>query len=153
MESNENKANQDGSKSSDLATITISKKSLRNALIVVGGVLLVAALIVSGIFISDSMKPSKLTQAVEDCTLKINSDVSLDPDGKSLFLNGQGSKGTGLAPENLSCLIYALNLPKSVIERMNTTTALMGTQTADFEGMHIEWTYHPDNGLDISFTY
>jgi predicted nucleic acid-binding Zn ribbon protein len=45
----------------------------------------------------------------------------------------------------------ALGLSESVYERMKTTTALQGVQTADGDDVTVTWTYHPDNGLEVMY--
>jgi hypothetical protein len=137
----------------EVVRISISKKSLRTIVIAICAVGVAIVALVLAPQVANMSKPSPLTQAVSDCALKVNSNVSLESNGKLLFLDGQGSEGSGLNIENIGCVINALRLPKSIIQRMSSTTALMGNQTAEFEGIHIEWTYHPSNGLDITFSY
>lgn len=45
----------------------------------------------------------------------------------------------------------ALGLPESLWEDMNHTRALDGRQTADFDDITVSWSYHPDNGLQITY--
>lgn len=44
-----------------------------------------------------------------------------------------------------------LGFSTAVTERMNTTTALQGVQTAESEHYRVQWTYHPDNGLEVLY--
>lgn len=134
-------------------TISLSKKGLKKAGLTVLGLLGIGVFVTVALLSASFLAPTKLSSAVEACKLKGNSNVSLDTNGKSLFINGQGSEGSGLGIGNLNCLISELALPQSIIDRMNNTTALMGSQEAEFSGMKMQWTYHPSNGLDMSFTY
>lgn len=45
----------------------------------------------------------------------------------------------------------ALDLPDSVLEKMQHTTALQGRQTATHNGVTVSWTYHPDKGLSVMY--
>lgn len=45
----------------------------------------------------------------------------------------------------------ALNLPESVLNKMESTRALDGMQSYSNDELEITWTYHPDNGLEISY--
>lgn len=121
-----------------------SKKPIAIAAIVIGG----------GFAIATSLAllsaPTKLEAAVETCYLESNSSVSLDEDGKGLFLDGDGKESPGLSIEDTVCLLRALEIPPSVTSRMSNTTSLMGQQVADWDGITAMWTYHPNVGLDIS---
>lgn len=47
-----------------------------------------------------------------------------------------------------------IGLPDSVYDSMNHTSALMGRQSQTFEklGVVVSWTYHPDNGLEVTYS-
>lgn len=45
----------------------------------------------------------------------------------------------------------ALGLPAYVLDDMVSTTALMGRQTATFDDVTVSWSYHPDNGLEVTY--
>ena len=47
----------------------------------------------------------------------------------------------------------ALGLPDSLEESFGKTTAMMGRQSETFSdiGITVSWSYHPDNGLDVSY--
>ena len=45
----------------------------------------------------------------------------------------------------------ALGLPDSVYDRMGSTTAMQGVQSFDFDNLHISWSYHPDNGMEVIY--
>ena len=46
----------------------------------------------------------------------------------------------------------ALGLPDSVINRMNQTRSMDGIQTYTTDDLEISWTYHPNRGLEVSYT-
>lgn len=47
-----------------------------------------------------------------------------------------------------------LGIPQSVYQQMLNTTALNGRQTKIYEslGVELSWTYHPDNGLEVTYS-
>lgn len=49
------------------------------------------------------------------------------------------------------CATNAMGMPSFVMNQINTTRALDGRVTASWGKMTATWTYHPDNGLNISF--
>ncbi|MGY0233940.1 hypothetical protein [Longispora urticae] len=60
-----------------------------------------------------------------------------------------GKKSAGLTLTELACFLVALKTPDSVIAEMNSTRALDGRQTGDWDNIHASWTYHPDDGLEV----
>lgn len=54
------------------------------------------------------------------------------------------------AVENIN---EALELPDSLLNEMGETTSLMGKQTETYDdiGITVSWTYHPDNGLEVTY--
>lgn len=46
----------------------------------------------------------------------------------------------------------ALGLPESVENRMGQTRSLDGVQTASGDGFDVSWTYHPNNGLEVTYS-
>lgn len=93
-----------------------------------------------------------LSAALSSCGLSSSDDgVTLGDGGKSLFLDGEGeSEYSGMANSDEWCVLDALNVPEIVTTQMENTTSLMGVQDADWNGLHAEWTYHPDNGFEVS---
>jgi hypothetical protein len=45
------------------------------------------------------------------------------------------------------CVLYRLDTPADVHERINRTRALDGTQTAEADGVQYTWSFHPDSGV------
>lgn len=46
----------------------------------------------------------------------------------------------------------ALGLPESVINKMGSTRALDGVQTYEGDSIEVSWTYHPNDGLEITYS-
>lgn len=46
----------------------------------------------------------------------------------------------------------ALELPESVLNRMNQTRSMDGIQSYSTDDLDITWTYHPDKGLEVNYS-
>ena len=51
----------------------------------------------------------------------------------------------------LQRMLTELGFSSAVIDRMDNTRALDGTQNADGKNCNVTWTYHPDDGLQMVF--
>jgi hypothetical protein len=78
--------------------------------------------------------------------------VRVGDGGKTLIMNGAGTNGAGASEATQICYIKALKVPDSVLSHIAGTRALDGRQTDTWGDMSAAWTYHPDAGLDITFT-
>jgi hypothetical protein len=143
----ETSAQQTSHKSEDFI-IRISRKSLKTAAIILGAAIVVVVVL----FFVNSNKASLLRAAVENCALTESEFISLDENGAGLYLDGEGEETVGLPSEDEGCVLNFLEVPASVLDRMGSTTAMMGVQEAEFNGILATWTYHPDNGFDINFS-
>jgi hypothetical protein len=139
----ENEATQNSMQPAE-STPKKSKKPLFIGIGVVGGGFAIATLLLL------TTAPTKLEAAVETCLLEGNSSISLDDDGKGLYIDGDGEENPGLSIGDTVCILRAVEVPDSVTSRMSNTTSLMGQQVADWDDITAMWTYHPNNGLDIS---
>jgi len=74
--------------------------------------------------------------------------------GATLIIDMAGKKlGSGdLTYADEKCLLTHLKAPASVTEKMNATRALDGRRDGQWDGITAEWSYHPDNGLDVILT-
>ena len=57
--------------------------------------------------------------------------------------------------KTLEAIKYAnreLDFPGSVYSDMLKTTALMGRQSEENSKYKVSWTYHPDHGLEVTYT-
>ena len=52
-----------------------------------------------------------------------------------------------------TCVTSKLGMPSSVRSKMSMTRALDGIQSAKFGKISADWSYHPDDGLTVTFTY
>ena len=78
----------------------------------------------------------------------------LQDGGKTLRLDGygRGYSAIELNDSNWSCVVRTMKIPSTVQNKIGQTRALDGMVSATFSGIEAFWTYHPDNGLDITFS-
>ena len=55
--------------------------------------------------------------------------------------------------KQFACVTSTLGMPASVRSKISMTRALDGIQSAKFGKFSADWSYHPDDGLSITFTY
>ena len=91
----------------------------------------------------------KLEYAYNDC---LNKGTVLSSDKKSIIVNSADQYDSA-AMLDVITIINKLNLPDSLLEEMMYTNALMGRQTETFGYYQVNWSYHPDNGLDVIFNF
>lgn len=109
------------------------------------------ALAVVGILavgLSGCATTNPLAEAERTCG---GSGTSLLDDGRSLTFNMEGDEpdsGLGTLATG-ACLLSELDVPDSVVAKMDATRALDGAQSDTFGGYEITWSYHPDQGLDF----
>lgn len=136
-----------GKAGSESLSFSINRKVIIGAVGVLAAVAVTATVLVLVV-------PTKLETAHAQCVSenpRFADYSALDDDGKGLFLDGAGDKSVGLVISDLACAIKGVGVPDSVISRMDSTTSLMGQQESTFDGITVRWSYHPSNGLDLSF--
>lgn len=89
-------------------------------------------------------------KAVKSCGT--TSGVSVLDNGTTLLVDTQGDTDyTGATYSDAMCLMSAVNTPSYIVDNIVTTNSLMGRQNATFNGIDVSWSYHPDNGLNLSY--
>ncbi|GLU91365.1 hypothetical protein [Agromyces sp. NBRC 114283] len=91
-------------------------------------------------------QPTKLEAAAEKCEI---SALAIGDEGKTLILDMKVDGGSGLPIEDVVCALAELNVSDAVLSQMDSTRALDGKQTAEWDDITATWTYHPDEGLDV----
>lgn len=97
-----------------------------------------------------------LTEVYEKCC--DNKVCKLASDGSYITVDTD-SLGTGYsipeqeekAIESIYNINKELGIPESVVEKMSKTRALDGMQEEAFGDIVVNWTYHPDNGLEVMY--
>ncbi len=85
------------------------------------------------------------------CKLNGKFGALLEDGGKTLTL--EGAYKYFITEANYNCVAKTLGMPKSVDRRVGITRALDGVQEAKWGKISAFWNYHPDDGLDITFSY
>lgn len=95
----------------------------------------------------DTFFLSPLAHAKNECTAG-----ELADEDTTLIIDVQGEDlGSGsLSFDALYCVLAELDTPSYVISQMEGTRALDGMQSATWETYTAQWTYHPDQGLDLT---
>lgn len=105
-----------------------------------------------------SSSPSLLVEAHEACSDHDLSGVTLDDDRGAMTINGAGRQDDGTITEDgiatylaYECIEDALDVPQFVRDEMGATTSLQGRQSANWDDLEATWSYHPNNGLNITY--
>lgn len=94
-----------------------------------------------------------LQKAVEDCDAAEMDGVSVVDKGAGLTVDTKGEDDSnGASMVATACILKSLEVPESVIAKMDATTAMQGRQTAAWKNVEASWTYHPDTGVKIIIT-
>ena len=80
--------------------------------------------------------------------------TQLGDGGRTLMLHTRGTKqrSSGMSVQDLRCILKKLGASDAVISRMSATRAIDGMQDGRWDGISASWTYHPDDGLNITLT-
>ncbi|GAA1768762.1 hypothetical protein GCM10009747_32200 [Agromyces humatus] len=96
-----------------------------------------------------ALTPSPINGAVQTCDVEDNAWIVVGDDGDSVAMQTEGAESSGADLTDVVCVLTELDVPDSVVTRMDSTRALDGRQTADWDQLAASWGYHPDNGLDL----
>jgi hypothetical protein len=71
--------------------------------------------------------------------------------GNTLIINASGDAIKSIIDvQTVACVLDYLHTPAAVRAHISSTRALDGRQTDSWDGFTAAWTYHPDDGLDIT---
>lgn len=91
--------------------------------------------------------------AIEKCHIKGHDGVSYEDQGASLILTTAAEDdydSSNIIWSNIECVLKQTKATAATTDRMLNTRALDGMQDAEWKGIAASWTYHPDNGFNIS---
>ena len=79
-------------------------------------------------------------------------------DEDTLAISGAWGRDSdyGMTPMNLlsglvyDCVLESLEVPQRVVEHIQQTRALDGTQTDSWDDYQARWTFHPDSGVSLT---
>ena len=70
--------------------------------------------------------------------------------GATLTLTTAGESGVSYTDiEDVACVLAKLEVPSYVVSHIDSTRALDGQQTDEWDGISARWTYHPEDGLHL----
>lgn len=126
-----------------------------NAATRIVAVAMLAAIVSSGLVgcAKAEPPPPRFLTAVEKCHIKGHDGVQYRDKGASLILTTAGEddwESDDIVWSNIECVLKKTKVTAATTDRMLSTRALDGMQDAEWKGIHASWTYHPDNGFNIS---
>lgn len=91
-----------------------------------------------------------LTAAEQKCN-DGRTATQLGDGGKTLIIDSSGDVIKSIVDEQtVGCVLDYLHTPAAVRSHIESTRALDGQQTDSWDGYTARWTYHPEDGLDIT---
>lgn len=123
-----------------------------SARVVLGGLAALVVVAVLAFVVFQMTRPGALESAFDECGMEDRVGAEMTDGGHTVLLDQKGETDSeGLDIIEVGCFLYALDLPDSIAAQMDSTRALDGRQTAEFDGIKVSWTYHPDSGIDLIF--
>ena len=97
----------------------------------------------------EAMTP-RLEKAADTCNLMTL--LIVGDEGKTLTLTTAGKSGKSASYtdiEDVACVLTELEVPSYVTSHIDSTRALDGQQTDEWDGISARWTFHPESGLHL----
>lgn len=101
--------------------------------------------------IAASKSKYKTEKAFYICNLGNKAGALLEDSGRTLTLDG--AYKYIITERDFNCVTSAMGVPASVLRKIAMTRALDGTLDARWSNINAFWNYHPDSGLNITFSY
>jgi hypothetical protein len=70
-------------------------------------------------------------------------------EGRTLIIDTESEYGP---MGGVVCVLGELRTPQAIVAQMENTTSMMGVQEADDGNLHYQFSYHPDNGINMVIT-
>lgn len=124
---------------------------MANQRVLIALIALVSLALVGGVVIAATgvLEPNEtLLNANEAC----DSPGELDDEDQTLVIDTAGESYASddeATFEDVQCVLEELDVPRRVQERMDQTRSLDGRQDGEWDDIEAEWSYHPDDGLDV----
>lgn len=91
---------------------------------------------------------TRLHDASGECM--VATGITEGDNGRTLTIDVKGQEDvSGATYDAQACILNELNAPSSAISHIEQTTSMDGRQTESWDGITIEWSYHPDRGSDM----
>ncbi|ARJ06198.1 hypothetical protein GCM10010988_13950 [Cnuibacter physcomitrellae] len=103
---------------------------------------------------TSTANPAVFDNAVKACVSGNNrGSAEVSDQGETLTIDNKGEEDfAGVSYTELSCLLEALHAPQAVVSHIEQTTSMDGRQTEEWDDVEMQFTYHPDRGLDAVLT-
>ncbi len=88
---------------------------------------------------------AKLAEIHDECS--VVAGYNIEDAGRTLVMT-VGNQF--MSAETMNCVFDRLGTPDAVRQHVSTTRALDGQQTDSWPGYSARWTYHPDDGLQMT---
>lgn len=96
---------------------------------------------------AESARLETFDNAVSACGYP--SGIEVADEGGTLTFDHEGEEDFGGADIlDIGCVLGSLGMPERVATHMNQTTSMDGRQTETWDQFEIQWSYHPDRGMD-----
>jgi hypothetical protein len=126
------------------------KKNNLQLILVIG--MPAAVIVIVLAFLLFGPKTSPFPAALEACVIFDDEYIYVADDGNTLLMDGEGEETWGASSSDIWCVLDELNVPDSVVAKMEGTNSLQGVVSDSWDGIEAEWTYHPDDGFDVVLT-
>lgn len=104
--------------------------------------------IVTAALISQANQSLPIEKVYKTCNS--HGGLKLEDDGKTLIVDTVGNEDfDGANLEELRCVLDELDVPVRVRTAIAQTRALDGRLSESWDGITVEWSYHPDSGLQM----
>ncbi len=101
--------------------------------------------------IGAAQKDMRLVEAADACGAGVG--VELNDEDRTMVIDVKGDEdATGASYDDQACILARLDIPGSVESHIGQTTSMDGRQSESWDGITIEWSYHPDRGSDMVIT-
>lgn len=148
-------------KSALVTSVKIETKFTKK--IVVLSIIVVIAIVIAIAIAFSSFHESKLEKVADEClqiagTLEMEKDYFTIDTYPDYLESLDAIEAAVLAPKHqadaLEAIKYAneeLGFNSFLFDKMLETTALMGRQSEENDKYIVSWTYHPDDGLEVTY--
>lgn len=98
---------------------------------------------------SSAARTAILGDAVDACEVRDAEGFVLGDGGTTLTLDNKGEDDyVGADYVDIACVFGELGMPSSVSSHVGQTTSMDGRQSAEWDDLELQWSYHPDRGMD-----
>ena len=120
--------------------------------IAAGSAAAVAVLTVASLAMAGAFSQDPFTDVQSACD-SAHTGTRIADGGDTFVIDGQGKEDVfGLDTAGVLCALDGLKMTTAVREHVSSTRALDGRQEDAWDGLKASWTYHPDNGLQMTVT-